>query len=264
MNVNSLNSQVYGSEDLEKKLVFVHGLLGAGQNWRSVAQAFSDHQVLTYDQRGHGRSPWSQSQDYHVESLALDLEQILELNNFKDAILVGHSLGARVVQNYASRHKCRGLVLVDMGPEPEPSSSNKTRLMLESIPTPFSSHLEMKEFFKHSPLEASLKAFLRMNLKQEGEIYNWKIDIQGAYKILSEGEKPRWDEFLKIKSPCLVIRGEKSEHLSPKTFAKMKTNPFVHGVVVEGAGHWVHHEQQKSFIKTLRSFADGLFSNSKL
>ncbi len=265
MDISKFHIKHYSDKNSKKKMIFVHGLLGASNNWGPVAQEFQDFHILAYDQRGHGRSAWSPDHDYSLQVLSKDLKQIIQTHAFSDVILVGHSLGARVVQNYASQFQCKGLVLVDMGPEPEPQSSNQTTLMLKSIPTPFSSHKEMTEFFNNSLLEPSLKAFLRMNIKanDQGQ-YDWRVDIQGAYDILEEGLNSRWDEFKKIVSSCLVIRGENSKHLAQATYQKMIAEHFCSGEVIPGAGHWVHHEKKDEFTKALRGFVDGLFLESKL
>ena len=41
----------------QPKLVFLHGVMGSGANWRKITSLLQDRfQILTFDQRGHGRS----------------------------------------------------------------------------------------------------------------------------------------------------------------------------------------------------------------
>ena len=51
-----INYQILGN-DTSPKLVFLHGIMGQGRNWLSIAKKFSkDFQCLIFDQRGHGKS----------------------------------------------------------------------------------------------------------------------------------------------------------------------------------------------------------------
>ena len=44
--------------------VFLHGLLGQGKNWSSIAKALLPACSLLVDLPNHGRSPWSDDVSY--------------------------------------------------------------------------------------------------------------------------------------------------------------------------------------------------------
>lgn len=69
--------------------------------------------ILRADLRGNGRSMWRGALDLRVWSQ--DLVEILNHEGLKDAILVGHSLGAHIAIDFAARfsERCRGLALID-------------------------------------------------------------------------------------------------------------------------------------------------------
>jgi pimeloyl-ACP methyl ester carboxylesterase len=58
---------------------------------------------VAFDRRGHGRSS-DPGTGYDLDTLADDLASILTQLDLKDAILVGHSLGAAESVRYLSRH----------------------------------------------------------------------------------------------------------------------------------------------------------------
>src|SRR5271163_4924639 len=94
-------------------LVLIHGLGVSQRSWRRLIIELGDHyRIITYDQRGHGAS--RQSCDYSWVSFVSDLETLvvqLELTNFA---LAGHSLGAGVALEVASRtNQCPALTMID-------------------------------------------------------------------------------------------------------------------------------------------------------
>lgn len=96
-------------------LVFVHGLTCDSTDWDHQIQALKDDfQCLTVDLRGHGKSrPHNGPLD--IETHASDVNQILRSLNINGALLVGHSMGTRVVASAAIQApECTsGLVFID-------------------------------------------------------------------------------------------------------------------------------------------------------
>lgn len=76
-------------------IVFLHGLFGDMNNLGVIAKSFSeDYSVLRVDLRNHGGSFHSSEMDYSL--IAQDLKALLIEQNIQNAIIVGHSMGARV------------------------------------------------------------------------------------------------------------------------------------------------------------------------
>src|SRR6516165_876562 len=90
----------YAEHGAGRPVVFIHGWQGAAEQWRSAAQALvGDCRVVTYDQRGHGRSDDAPS-GWSVHRLAYDLAQLLDKLAATDTVLVGHSIGCSVICAY--------------------------------------------------------------------------------------------------------------------------------------------------------------------
>jgi pimeloyl-ACP methyl ester carboxylesterase len=95
INGTKLFYECTGSGD--PPLVFVHGFACGHDDWRYQVEHFGrDNLAVACDLRGHGRSG-SEPDYYTIEILSDDLEHLLKNLNVPPAVLVGHSMGCRVV-----------------------------------------------------------------------------------------------------------------------------------------------------------------------
>ncbi len=97
----TLHSNIIGEG---KPFIILHGFLGMGDNWKTLAKQFSESnfEVHLVDQRNHGRSFHSDDFDYDV--MAEDLKQYCDTHNLKDIILLGHSMGGKTAMLFASKY----------------------------------------------------------------------------------------------------------------------------------------------------------------
>jgi pimeloyl-ACP methyl ester carboxylesterase len=96
-------------------LVFVHGFTCAHSDWDPQMAHFAPrHKVLACDLRGHGATPGT-PEDVTVETMGGDVAALLATEGLKGAVLVGHSMGCRVVLQAAlmAPERVGGVVLVD-------------------------------------------------------------------------------------------------------------------------------------------------------
>ena len=82
-------------------LFLIHGIGAAEDAWRFMLPELSKHfSVVTYDLRGHGKSPVTHK-NFTLDELVLDLERIREKTKFEKAHFAGHSLGGMIAPAYA-------------------------------------------------------------------------------------------------------------------------------------------------------------------
>jgi pimeloyl-ACP methyl ester carboxylesterase len=96
-------------------LVFVHGFGCAHEDWQPQVEAFGGrHMVLSCDLRGHGASP-GEPGSCNIETYGADVAALLRALNLSGAVLVGHSMGTRVVLQACldAPDRVAGVVLVD-------------------------------------------------------------------------------------------------------------------------------------------------------
>ncbi len=96
----TLAYSVYGQG--EPTLVFVHGWSCDSRYWYNQIPYFAKkYRVVTVDLAGHGHSG-TQRENYTMESFGRDVVAVLEAVEAKNAILVGHSMGGKVILHAAA------------------------------------------------------------------------------------------------------------------------------------------------------------------
>jgi pimeloyl-ACP methyl ester carboxylesterase len=95
-------------------IVFVHGLACSHTDWQSqVAHFCAAHTIIAVDLPGHGATPAADTSS--IERCGMDVAALLRALSVPPAVLVGHSLGCRVVLDAGLRapEHVAGIVLVD-------------------------------------------------------------------------------------------------------------------------------------------------------
>jgi pimeloyl-ACP methyl ester carboxylesterase len=96
-------------------VVFVHGFGCALSDWDAqVAHLSARHQTVAVDLRGHGASPGTAA-ECSIERFGADVSEVIQALALPPAVLVGHSMGCRVVIEAALQAPAQtaGVVLVD-------------------------------------------------------------------------------------------------------------------------------------------------------
>lgn len=264
--LSQFNYQVLGSPD-KPKLVFLHGLMGGANNWKRITQDLEqEYHILVFDQRGHGKS-FKPHYGYSPRDYSEDLKLILQELGWSKVGLIGHSMGGRNALEFAGMfpQMLWALVLEDIGPEINKEAAARIRSWIEAVPVPFPSKKAAREFFNGPFLSLvsttekpeMLAEFFYWNMEEkDGGVVDWKFFKPGILTSLLEGrDHERWRLLRELKVPTLVVRGERSQDLTPEIFTKMQTmSPLIEGVEIPNSGHWIHFEQPQVFIKILKDF----------
>ena len=106
---HQLYTQLWGNQDSEQRIVFLHGGPGSGTSER--AKTLFDpqkHQVLFFDQRGAGQStPMGELHNNTTEHLVNDIEQLRQRVGWELVELVGNSWGSCLSLTYGLAHPDR-------------------------------------------------------------------------------------------------------------------------------------------------------------
>ena len=242
--------------------------MGYGSNWRKIISQLPGERILIFDQRGHGKS-WKPETGYASEDYADDLYLIAQELGWDKFILVGHSMGGRNALSFAHKYpeKIEKLIIEDIGPDPQMSAIEYYKNMLNSVPTPFNSKLEAKEFFLNqwpslgiaheNPLILGQYLYSNMEDKSDGKV-DWRFSKEAIMATVIQGRaKDAWNDLRMLTVPTLIIRGEQSKELSREVFQRMlASNTRLKGVEIPNAGHWVHADKSTAFAQSILEFAN--------
>jgi len=104
----------------DKNLLFLHGLLGQGRNWRSFALndvISAKRNVYLVDLRNHGESDHHRSMTYR--ELAEDVVRFADSKKIDKFSLLGHNLGAKTAMTLSCLYpdRVKGLISIDTSPK---------------------------------------------------------------------------------------------------------------------------------------------------
>lgn len=242
-------------------MFILHGLFGSLDNWRTVATRISArYTVYTVDLRNHGRSPHAAVHSY--PALADDVRELMDAENARGSVVVGHSMGARAAMTLAleTPEYVSALVAVDMAPGPSAPTHNAVFAALRDVAVEtVASRAEAEARLSASiPNDMATVQFLLKGLYRkeaaEGGGFGWRFNLSALEEqypeILkaAEGKAP----FL---GPTCFMRGEKSDYVRPQDELAIRALfPAAQIVTVPQAGHWIHAEKPEGFLAALGGF----------
>ena len=107
-----------------RPLVLLHGITLSSLTWHYQLQDLADEfRVIAVDHRGHGTSKPGDG-GWELDRLALDVRELLDHLDLRDAIVVGHSMGGMVTLRFALDHadvrrgRVAGIVLMSTSGTP--------------------------------------------------------------------------------------------------------------------------------------------------
>ena len=105
----------------EDTIIMMHGWTSSHDIYLKPVERLQDQaRCIIYDHRGHGGSKGANSESPTMETLASDLNEIIQGLSLSNITLLGWSMGAGVVFNYIRLYGCDALkqiILCDMTPK---------------------------------------------------------------------------------------------------------------------------------------------------
>ena len=264
-----LSYWAWGHEDAPP-LILLHGGRDHARSWDDIAEAFAaDHYVVAPDLRGHGESAWSPGSEYTTSQYAVDLLTLVERFD-RPVRMICHSFGGQITFIAAGTYPGRfaSIVAIEgrvpgLFEEPQPMNPERFRGYVERRRS-----LETRQVRRYPDLESAIKRVGEMNprlspeqarhiavhaVRGDGDEFIWKFDNWSRPGV-------RRDEFTMaemrsflgaIACPVLFLVGseagaKRGMERWAEGFADVRT------LVVEGAGHWVHHDAPERVIALAR------------
>jgi len=233
-------------------LVFVHGWTCDSTSWAAQVPAFDKkYRVITLDLPGHGKSGSPKDGKFSMDLFARAVEAVRVEANAQRIVLIGHSMGAPVIRQYAHLYPDRvaGLVAVDgpldmrgfamqtaagQGPPPVtgPDGLKNRETMIRSMFTP------------NTP-EPVQKSVLAMMLAPP------ETTAAGAMASVLD-PSIRWTD--PIRAPAFAIYAGTSR--LPDLDKVREVLPDFSATQIAGTGHFVMMEKPDEFDRALTGFLD--------
>ena len=250
-----LHSKILG--DSNKHILILHGFLGSGDNWISVARklnpiGFTIHLI---DQRNHGRSFHSEKFDYHL--MCEDLFNYIKHHNINNIILIGHSMGGKTAMNFSLIHPelVYKLIVLDTSPRGYPVLHQNIIDPLKEIDfSIFTTRKEIDIELGKSVNKQGLRNFLMKNIYRmnDGKL-NFRFNLQSLSENIGKiGQKIETDA--QFTREVIFIKGETSDYIN-ESDKVMINNLFPNAKFykIPNAGHWLHVDNPIDFLSVLLS-----------
>ncbi len=119
-----------GARPDRETIVFIHGLSGSSSAWLNYEKAFIErYNVLTFDLRGHGKSKkYPQYKDYEIKEMREDLRQLLQRLRVEKCILVSHSFGTLIAQDFLEHYPEMVSKIIFLSPSFDPGGMLSARI----------------------------------------------------------------------------------------------------------------------------------------
>jgi pimeloyl-ACP methyl ester carboxylesterase len=250
-----LHSKIIGKG---KPLIILHGFLGMGDNWKTLANAYAKEgfNVHLVDQRNHGRSPHDSAFSY--ELMVKDLKDYLEDKSLEKVSIIGHSMGGKVAMRFATLHpeNLIKLIIVDIAPKYYPQHHQQILEGLTQISkAKLTSRSDADELLAQYISLKAVRQFLLKNLywKTQDEI-SLRLNLQALKDNIEEVGKglPRNSAH---EGETLFLRGGNSNYIQEEDEKEIASHFENYEIkVIKNSGHWVHAEKRDDFLQVSLEF----------
>jgi pimeloyl-ACP methyl ester carboxylesterase len=262
-------------------LLLLHGTRDHAHSWDWAARRLQHrYHVIAPDLRGHGDSQWSLGSAYAPSEFVYDLAQLIHQQQLAPVRIVAHSLGAVISLRYAGMFPdvVERLVIVDgtgdiaMGSVPRLPLPEEQRAWIAGLrslsgrqPRKYATledaYQRLKEANPHlSPEQARHLTIHGVNQNEDGS-YGWKFDgylsanLVNGHFAHDHSREQVFELWSNITCPVLFLTGEESWHVNTLDEAELLSHfGDARHVFIEGAGHWLHHDQLDRFLELVEDF----------
>lgn len=257
--MSRLSFETLGAEaDPSEVVLFLHGILGRGSNWRSAARRWVDARpgavAVLVDLRLHGESLDVEG-PHTLAACAEDLRALAAALPARPSTVVGHSFGGKVALAYAAARRDAGHPLerawiLDSLPGARPDRRGSEAIAevmnaLRAVPREHGSRGAFVKALTDQGLAKPIAQWLGMSVQRLDSGVRYPIDLDAIESLLADYfAADRWDDVGAAARTELVI-GTRSPVFDDDARARAHALAAAEdGVQVHelDAGHWVHVE----------------------
>jgi len=230
-------------------LLFLHGIGGAARAWRGQLDFFRDrYRTIAWDMPGYGGS--APLPNVSIAALAGALQDFLQAVGATKPVIVGHSIGGMIVQQWLLNHRetAAAVVLAQTSPAFGKSDGDWQKSFIEARLGPLDRGETMrslaptlvKDLVGDDPDAGGMEVARDCMATVPEASYRASM-----LALLGFDQRSALKE---IKVPTLVLSGSKDKNAPAPMMAKMATYiPSATYVELDGVGHLVNLESPEIF-----------------
>lgn len=234
-------------------VIFLHGLSDSWHSFEKVLPLLpDDYHAFAISQRGHGGSS-KNFQSFRPKDFAKDVAVFMQKLKIPSAIIVGHSMGGMVAQQFALNYPglVKALVIVD---------SDASWKDNPGVPEFYEMAMQLKDPIDKEFMDAFQKGTIVKPI--DSVYYNTLLQesLQVPARVFKGALKEMIDvDFLpllhQVNVPVLLLWGDKDGVCQLSDQQKMQA-AFKDAklIVYEGAGHALHWEEPQRFALDITKF----------
>lgn len=243
-------------------MVFLHGILGTKNNWRSIARAFTaarpEWAALLVDLPEHGDAPRTHG-PHTVEACARAIGALETHVEAPIRGMLGHSFGGKVALTYSETHSLDELWLIDSNPAASspntPGLTDKVIRALRSVVFPVNSTEAFVAELKALGIATAVGHWLAMNLRSsENGQKHWGLNLDAIDALIADYRAQDLFPVLETsKASCIqVVIGDRSEVWQEADLKRLPQTAHLKCHRLD-TGHWVHVEAPEDLSLLLAS-----------
>ena len=248
-----LHSKILG--DSATELLILHGFLGSGDNWLSVARELCKKNIKVHliDQRNHGRSFHAKSFNY--DDMCNDLLYYIKHYKIIKPVLLGHSMGGKTAMLFSLKYPelISKVFIMDISPKYYPNTNQHIIDALKKMDLDkFSQRKEIEKVLSNSITMPEIRGFIMKSIYRKS---NNKFGIRFNLESLSKNveivgkEISSSNKFLKR---IFFFKGEKSSYINSSDHTLVYSLfPNAEFTEIKNAGHWLHRDNMSDVLRHL-------------
>ncbi len=258
----------YQTVGVGEPIVFIHGWLCNGIFWEDFYTLKDEgYKLIIPDLRGHGKTPIGHK--ITIETLADDINKLLNHLNIEKTIIIGHSMGGVVTQQFYHTYpgKVKALGLWNTGGQiPFGYGLKGTWYYFKVIIGALGMILAypFKWLFSYSLTKGWALSFYK---KWKNEAYKKLAKYVRAMErravVKSAGTLRKFkgiEKLSEIDVPVMLLHGKEDKYITPKIMIKKLEQelPESKSYYIEEAAHFPSNEKPEEVLDCLRDFLETL------
>lgn len=233
-------------------IIIVHGLFGNLSNFKKIVTILSENNcIIPVDLRNHGNSPHDASMTYI--DMAQDILELLDQLLIKKCIIIGHSMGGKVIMTLCmlASQRIKKIIVIDIAP---------IRYNMQRYHNIFAAIECINKFEIKDRITAT--QIMRKYISNQLLIgFLLKSFNRGIWKFNFLSIKNNcdnigdWSIYTTWWGPALFIKGSRSTYLNSKNICDIYhqfPNARIYSIL--NAGHWVHYDNPIYMCDIIKKF----------